>query len=155
MADMLIKLYDLPPAQPLAPGLVVRKPIGPEHRELIAWIEQRFGTAWAGEAEVALANRPVTLLIAQQDEGAPLGFAAYDATARGMLGPIGVADDARRLGTGAALLQAALADMRAAGYAYAVAGAVGPAEFFQRVAGAVEIPGSAPGIYRGRIRRPT
>jgi len=154
MADMLIKLYELPPAAPLAPGLVVRKLIGPEHREVIAWIEQQFGAAWAGEAEVALANRPSTLLIAQRDDAALLGFVAYDATARGMLGPIGVADDVRRLGTGAALLRAALADMRAAGYAYAVAGAVGPAGFFQRVAGAVEIPGSAPGIYRGRIRGP-
>jgi hypothetical protein len=42
--------------------------------------------------------------------------------------------------------------MRSVGYAYAVAGAVGVPEFFRRVAGAIEIEGSTPGVYRDMLR---
>jgi hypothetical protein len=53
---------------------------------------------------------------------------------------------------GAALLLACLHDMRAMGYGYAIAGQVGAPEFFRRVAGAVEIPDSTPGLYANRLR---
>lgn len=155
MADMLIKLYDLPdrPAERATTGPqehLVRKPIGPEHEAIVAWVQTVFGPRWASEARVALNNRPVSLFIALRG-AEPIGFACYDATARGCVGPIGVHGSARGAGTGAALLRAALADMRAAGYAYAIAGAVGPAEFFRRVSGAVEIPDSTPGLYAGML----
>lgn len=132
---------------------LVRKPIGPENRLLLAWIAERFSAAWASEAGVALSNRPVSLFVATHgDPSEPIGFCCYDATARGFVGPIGVAEAARGVGVGAALLRACLDDMRAAGYGYAIAGAVGAPEFFRRVAGAVEIPDSEPGIYRGMLR---
>lgn len=160
MTDMLIKLYDLPVIRPaqvamsqVESSLVIRKPIGPEHAVILAWIEARFGPGWASEAGVALGNRPVTLWLAQQ-HGALVGFACYDATARGCVGPIGVDDSARARGCGAALLRACLDDMRAAGYVYAVAGAVGPRAFFEKVAAAVEIAGSSPGFYRDYIKAP-
>ncbi|MFM9915532.1 MAG: GNAT family N-acetyltransferase [Rhizobacter sp.] len=156
MTDMLIKLYDLPdgPAdQPLAGSAasLVRKPIGPEHDAIVAWVQQTFGDRWASEARVALTNRPVSLFIAMQGAGL-VGFACYDATARGCVGPIGVHDSARGAGIGAALLRAALADMRASGYGYAIAGAVGPKDFFSRVAGATDIADSTPGLYAGMFR---
>jgi ribosomal protein S18 acetylase RimI-like enzyme len=167
------------PARP--PALTVRKPIGPEHDLIVAWVALAFGPGWASEARVALGNRPATLFVAVgsgqgdparsslQAGAAPpagpvaapapptspphlLGFACYDATARGMVGPIGVADAARGHGIGAALLLACLQDMHAAGYAYAVAGSVGAPAFFRRVAGAVEIPDSSPGLYAGMLR---
>jgi predicted N-acetyltransferase YhbS len=81
-----------------------------------------------------------------------LGFCAYDANTRGFVGPIGVLALARGAGIGAALLHACLGDMRAMGYGYAVAGAVGAPEFFRRVAGATEIEDSTPGIYRGMLK---
>ena len=151
--DMLIKLYALPAAasHPLADGVSVRKPIGAEHGVVIDWVIAQFGSGWASEARVALANRPVSIFIAAQ-AGVPIGFACYDATARGLFGPIGVVPAARRGGVGEALLLASLHDMHAAGYAYAVAGYVGPKEFFRRVAGAVEIEGSKPGLYRDMLR---
>lgn len=153
--DMLIRLYG--PSAIEAPGApeatFIRKPLAPEHDLVIAWIAAHFTPGWASEARAALANRPLTLFIATRgDPSALLGFCAYDATARGMVGPIGVADAAREQGVGAALLRACLADMRAQGYAYAVAGAVGAPEFFRRVAGATEIPDSTPGLYRGMLR---
>jgi GNAT superfamily N-acetyltransferase len=156
MTDMLIKLYDLPAAgsSTALPGVqapAIRKPIGPEHDAVIAWVQEAFGAGWASEARVALQNRPVSLYVALQG-GELVGFACYDATARGFVGPIGVRETARRAGTGAALLRATLADMRAAGYGYAIAGSVGPGEFFRRVAGATEIADSSPGLYAGLLK---
>lgn len=152
--DLLIKLYALPPAPEPPAGAQVRKPIGPEHRLIIDWVAEHFSTGWASEAQVALANRPVTLFIATHHDTLA-GFACYDATARGLFGPIGVAAKQRGRGIGESLLRACLDDMASAGYAYAVAGSVGPVDFFRRVAGAVDIPGSDPGLYRGMLRPPT
>lgn len=149
--DMLIKLYP-PPAVPLADlgGAVVRKPIGPEHDAVTRWVAARFGPGWVSEAKVALSNRPVTLWIASRDSQL-LGFACFDATARGFFGPIGVDNAARAQGIGAALLLACLHDMRSFGYGYAIAGGVGAPGFFERVAGAVEIADSSPGLYADRL----
>lgn len=151
--DWLVKLYDLPdPRQrPPVPGAVLRKPIGPEHRLLVDWVGREFSAGWASEAQAALGNRPISAFIAVGTQEL-LGFACYDATARGMFGPIGVAPQARGLGLGAALLLACLDDMFTLGYAYAVIGAVGPGEFYRRTVGAVPIEGSNPGVYRGMLR---
>lgn len=153
--DMLISLASLRVlVGPLTAGAqLIRKPIGPEHDLITAWVSKTFSPGWASEVRVALNNRPVSLFIATRGEPSePIGFCCYDATALGLVGPIGVAESARGTGVGAALLRACLADMRAVGYGYAVAGAVGAPEFFRRVAGAVEIPDSSPGIYRGMLR---
>jgi GNAT superfamily N-acetyltransferase len=152
--DMLVRLWPLPACVDNAQvSWSVRKPIGPEHRFVTAWIERNFSSSWASEAGVALANRPVSLFIATRGEPSELlGFCCYDATARGFVGPVGVAQSARGTGVGAALLRACLNDMRAAGYGYAVVGSVGAPGFFERVAGATEIPDSTPGIYRGMLR---
>ena len=129
---------------------VVRKPIGPDHDLVKHWVAARFGPGWASEAQVALSNRPVTLWIAVR-HGTLFGFACFDATARGFVGPIGVDAAARGRGVGAALLRACLHDMRSFGYGYAVAGGVSAPGFFERVAGAVEIAGSSPGLYAERL----
>ena len=152
--DMLIKLYDLPAAEAggEAADMLCRKPLAPEHSLIIEWIASEFSQGWASETQVALSNRPISAFVALRG-GRLAGFCCYDASARGFVGPIGVAPEARGEGIGAALLRACLHDMRAAGYAYAVAGAVGAPEFFRRVAGATEIEGSAPGIYRGMLKR--
>jgi predicted N-acetyltransferase YhbS len=64
---------------------------------------------------------------------------------------MGVAVEARGRGIGGALLLACLHAMAAAGYAYAIIGGVGNADIYRKVAGAVEIAGSTPGIYRDRL----
>ena len=150
--DMLIKLYDLPARpQPLAPGITVRKPIGPEHDLVTAWIGEHFSRGWASEAGVALNNRPCSLFIATKND-ALLGFCSYDATARAFVGPIGVLESARGTGVGAHLLRACLDDMLAVGYGYGIVGYVGAPEFFSKVGGAKEIEGSTPGVYAGLLR---
>lgn len=156
VSDWLVKLYELPPppAWRTVPGADLRKPIGPEHRLVVDWVGREFGAGWASEAQAALGNRPLSLYIATDATGM-LGFACYDATARGMFGPVGVTATARGRGLGAALLFACLDDMRSLGYAYAVIGAVGPGGFYQRTVGAVPIEGSSPGPYRGMLKAPT
>lgn len=149
--DLLVPLYRIDAAPLRAAGVAVRPPIGPEHDALIAWVDTAFGAAWASEARVALQNRPVSLWLALADEG-PVGFACFDATARGLFGPIGVLPAWRRKGVGALLLQRVLAAMCDAGYAYAVIGAPGPADFFKRWVPAVEIADSQPGLYAGMIK---
>lgn len=129
----------------------VRKPIGPEHARVAQWVQSQFGSGWASEVQTALGNRPPALFLAQAGNSL-LGFCCYDATARGFVGPVGVADSARGQGIGAALLLACLHDMRTMGYGYAIAGHVGAPEFFRRVAGAIEIPDSTPGLYAQLLR---
>ena len=149
--DMLIKLYPQEALQAAnVAGAVVRKPIGPEHTAITNWVASRFGPGWASEVQVALSNRPITCWIATRNSTLH-GFACFDATARGFFGPIGVDDAVRGQGVGAALLRACLLDMRSIGYGYAIAGGVGAPAFFQRVAGAVEIADSSPGVYAGRL----
>jgi ribosomal protein S18 acetylase RimI-like enzyme len=152
--DMLITLYDLPAAPaPLAAGITVRKPIGPEHDLVTAWIAEHFSRGWASEAGVALSNRPTSLFIATRDD-ALLGLCCYDGTAKGLVGPIGVLETARGTGVGAHLLRACLTDMVAAGYGYGIVGFVGATDFFRKVAGAVAVEGSSPGVYGGMLRFP-
>jgi GNAT superfamily N-acetyltransferase len=158
MSDMLVKLYALPDpqaalAEQAARGILVRKPIGPEHRLVVDWVLGEFSDAWASETQAALGNRPVSCFVAVE-AGAVRGFACYDATARGLFGPVGVGEAARGRGTGAALLLACLHDMRAMGYAYAVIGGAAVPEFYHRLVGAIEIPDSRPGLYAGMLRRP-
>ena len=162
MSDYLVKLYGLPSAEPyLAPlrekNIVVRKPIGPENYAVIAWIREHFGAGWAGETENAFFRDPKGVYIAVREtehgiSSAMLGFACYDATVKGFFGPTGVAEEERHQGIGAALLLSCLHAMKEEGYGYCVIGSVGPADFYKRICGAVEIPDSAPGVYRGMLR---
>jgi GNAT superfamily N-acetyltransferase len=149
---MLIKLYALPPAA--ADENVValcRKPIAPENDLLAEWVGRHFSPGWAAEVRAGLCNRPVSVFVAVRS-AALIGFCCYDATARGLVGPIGVLAEARGSGIGSALLRACLNDMHASGYRYAVAGAVGAPGFFRRAAAAVEIQDSTPGLYRDMLR---
>jgi GNAT superfamily N-acetyltransferase len=145
--DMLMNLYSLRPPS----GSGIRKPLALEGPFITQWVSDNFSPSWSSEAAAALSNRPTTLFIAQQGNDLQ-GFCCYDATARGFVGPIGVLDSARGKGIGAALLLACLHDMRTMGYGYAIAGWVGEPEFFRKVAGAVEIPDSTPGIYANLLK---
>ena len=153
--DMLIALYAVPAAhgapEVLDAGLVVRAPLAPEHDLVVDWVRRHFTAGWASEVRSVIARRPCGVVIAL-DAQHILGFCCHDAVARGFVGPIGVAEDARGRGVGAALLRVSLERMRVEGYAYAVAGAVGAPQFFAQVARATPIDGSWPGAYRGLLR---
>lgn len=156
MPDLLVKLYALETptasrAAMAAAGITIRPAIGPEKRPVAAWVAERFGEGWASEVDVAFAHQPVGCLVAVKD-GTLLGFACYDATARGFFGPTGVDPGQRGLGIGEALLRETLEAMRHQGHAYAIIGAAGPIAFYEKIVGAVQIPGSTGGLYHGMIR---
>ncbi|OAP39173.1 GNAT family acetyltransferase [Sinorhizobium glycinis] len=152
MPDMLVRLYALPEgrASRLGTEVTIRRALAAERRTVVAWIEERFGALWAGEAEAAFSSTPTRIHIALC-KGELAGFACHDVTALGFFGPTGVDEAMRGRGIGEALLLESLFAMRAAGYAYAIIGGVGPAEFYARAVGAVEIPDSTPGIYAGML----
>ena len=148
---MLVKLYELHERPAPPDGVDVRRALGAERSRVVSWVRDRWGDGWASECEVAFAREPIACHLAV-DGGSLVGFAVYDVAARGVFGPIGVDEPARGRGVGRALLLEALHVMRALGYAYAVVGWVGPAEWYERLVGAVVIPGSEPGLYRGLLR---
>ena len=159
MADLLVKLYALEPptksrAAMAAAGITIRPAIGPEMRAVVQWVEERFGDPWASEVEVVFGHRPVGCLIATKD-GALLGFACHNATAIGFFGPTGVDPDQRGRGIGEALLRETMETMRHLGHGYAIIGGAGPVAFYEKIVGAVEIPGSTSGLYHGMIRSKT
>ncbi len=156
MADMLVRLYALPPLDPVltamhAQGIVIRRALVPEKPQVLAWISEQF-PAWQAEVDAAHARLPVTCFLALRGEGI-VGFACHDAICRNFFGPAGVLEAERGRGIGRALLLAALHAQHAIGYAYAIIGGVGPAAFYEKAVGAMPIAGSIPGIYQGMLGR--
>jgi len=150
VTDLLVKLYGLP-AERTVGGVDLRRALAPEKQAITAWVGGTFGPRWASECEVAFAGHPIGVQVAVAG-GELIGFACWDATARGFLGPLGVAEAWRTKGVGSALVLQCLHAMRAHGYAYAVIGGVGPRAFYEKIVPVMEIPGSSPGIYQGMLR---
>lgn len=148
---MLVRLYDLPESAALyqavaAEGVTLRRARAFEKHTVAAFVRENFSEKWVSEVEVALTRQPVACFIATRDKQI-LGFACYDTTLRGFFGPTGVLESARGLGLGKTLLFKSLEALRELGHAYAIIGGVGPRDFYAKVCGAIEIPGSDPGTY--------
>jgi predicted N-acetyltransferase YhbS len=157
MPDMLVNLLRLPPAdgasQELrAAGFVVRRARPWELTQVREFVADNFGQAWADEISVGLVRQPPTVFVALR-EGRLVGFAAYECTCRNFFGPTGVLEQERGRGVGRALLLSALNGLRELGYAYAVIGGVGPADFYERAVGARLIPDSSPGVYADPLKQ--
>jgi predicted N-acetyltransferase YhbS len=153
---MLVNLLRLPPVDGMlkelrAAGIVVRRARPWELTPVREFVKCNFGRAWADEVSVGLVSQPLTVFVALR-EGRLVGFAAYECTRRNFFGPTGVIEEERGRGVGRALLLAALGGLRELGYAYAVIGGVGPAEFYERAVGARLIPDSSPGVYADPLR---
>lgn len=156
MPDMLVKLYQLPPLAPVIEaqaqqGITIRRALPPEKYFVTTWIDAHFNKHWISEADIAFSRQPVSCFIALENEQI-IGFGCHETTHRGFFGPTGVSEAARGRGAGKALLLACLHDMRAQGYGYAIIGAAGPVDFYQKCVGAVVIEDSVPGVYAGLLR---
>lgn len=155
--DMLVKLYNLDDGRAFLmdqkrKGITIRKPLGGETQAVIEWVRIQFGGAWGHETEMAMMVFPRSCYIALRGNEI-VGFSCYDATALGFCGPIGVATKFRGGGTGAALLLTCLLDMKSKGYGYAIIGWVGKDtfEFYRKIADAILIPDSFPGVYKNYL----
>lgn len=157
MRDMLVKLFELPDSSSLLAelagrGIVVRRAVSTEQRSVETWVEHAFSRDWASECGVAFARQPVSCFIATESSKV-VGFACHDVFAyRDYFGPMGVSETHRGMRIGEALLLCCLEAMAALGYAYAIIGWVGPAEFYAKTVGATMIDGSVPPVYQQLLR---
>ncbi|MGP4040861.1 GNAT family N-acetyltransferase [Gracilibacillus sp. D59] len=152
MGDMLVPLYKLAPYEPDSSNTwIIRRPIPPEKHLVIQWVREHFSEHWASECEVACTQTPASCLIAIQD-GEILGFACFDVTYLNFFGPTGVSEKARGKGIGSALLLESLHALQRKGYAYAIIGGAGPVAFYKKAVGAIEIPDSDDGAYKGMLQ---
>lgn len=153
--DLLVNLYsrrmDDLAARAHGVAATIRVALPPEQHIIKDWVRRHFSEYWVSEVTAAMAHQPPGCLIAVLD-GALVGFACYDATARGFFGPTGVSDDQRGKGIGLALFHATLMTMKAQGYAYAIVGSAGPVDFYVKAAGALPIPSDKEDIYQGLLR---
>jgi predicted GNAT family acetyltransferase len=157
MKDMLVRLMDLPDISDLESKLhneniIFRRPIPPEKSFIKDWVNLHFGTYWSNEVDVAFSYLPVHCYIAQRGQEI-LGFACYEATAKNFFGPTGTVENLRGKGIGKVLLIKSLQALKEMGYAYAIIGGVGPAEFYKHTVNAVVIEYSEFSIYQNLIRK--
>lgn len=153
--DLLVNLHSrkLDELRQRAEGVeaTIRTALPPEQHIIKDWVSRHFSEYWVSEVSAAMAHQPPGCLIAVVD-GELVGFACWDATARGFFGPTGVSEDQRGKGIGLALFHHALAAMKAHGYAYAVIGSAGPVDFYVKASGAMPIPSDKEDIYQGLLR---
>jgi hypothetical protein len=150
LADLLIKLYDLPALHPVS-DLRVRPAAAYEKHLVVEFVRSHFSEGWASECDVAFSNRPISCHVATQDN-VIVGFACYDTMRLGFFGPLGVLEAARRQGAGRLLLLSCLQVMQAHGYGYAIVGHASCPGFYVSTVAAIPIPGSTPGVYEDRLK---
>ena len=141
MKDLLVGLHRLNLDLKETKGDVkIVRLLSPNSDALVTFIEKNFSKGWASEIKAAIYKPHPTAFIAVKD-GKIVGFAAYDATAKGYFGPIGVDESLRGLNIGTALLVYSLEAMLHDGYGYAIIGGVNEkvAEFYKKTVGAITI----------------
>lgn len=147
MSDMLVNLYDLKDnnyeKSLNLQSIIVKKALIPDKTKILEFIKTNFSESWANECEYALFNNPISCYIAVYQKEV-IGFACYDATAKGFFGPIGVKQDFRGKGVGKVLLNKCLISMKEIGYGYAIIGwaAEDAIDFYKRETNAIIIDNS-------------
>lgn len=153
--DLLVNLYsrklDDLAARIADVDATIRVALPPEQHIVKDWVRTHFSDYWVSEVTAAMAHQPPGCLIATIN-GQLVGFACYDATARGFFGPTGVAEGQRGKRIGLALFYHTLVAMKAQGYAYAIIGSAGPVDFYANAVGAMPIPSDKEDIYQGLLR---
>lgn len=141
--DMIVSLYHLPGCE-LPEGVKIKRAFICDRECILRFVEQYFEKSWVHEVEHALIQDVSKCFIATEN-GRLLGFACFDATAKGFFGPIGVLPESRGRNIGKALLLRTLHAMEEHGYGYAIIGWVSEAEqFYRKTVGAEFIKGGSP-----------
>jgi len=157
MQDMLVRLLNLPDVSGLEnqlnnAGIIIRRPIAPEKSIVAHWVGKHYSEFWKNEVEVAFTRLPVTCFVAQRGQDI-LGFSCYECSYKNFFGPTGVLEAENGKGIGRVLLIKSLLGLKEMGYAYAIIGGVGPAEYYQKTVNAVAIEGSEISIYQHLLRK--
>ncbi len=157
MADMLVKLYNIPDShdteKKLAEeGIRIKKALAPDRSKIIQFSKTCAKEDYSDEVTATFSNNPITCYIATKGKKV-IGFACYEATARDFFGPMAVLETERKKGIGRALLLKSLESMRELGYAYAIIGwpAKSAVDFYIKCVDAVMIEENSSGIYKRMI----
>lgn len=155
MADMLVRLYDLPDYREELKvlnekGIQISRAMAPDKYPILKWVEERSSIHGKGEADVCFSKNPISMFVATRGKDI-LGYACYNATQMNFFGPTRVLDEEQGQGIGKVLLKMCLSSMRNEGYAYAIIGGVGPKDFYKKTVNAIDIPLSTPGAYKDFI----
>ena len=157
MADMLVKLYNIPCSHDieenlLKKGIRIKKALAPDRSRIVAFSRACAKDDYSDEVQAAFSNNPITCYIAVREKEL-IGFACYEATARNFFGPMAVLESERKKGVGRALLFKSLESMRELGYAYAVIGwpAKSAVSFYKRCVDAIMIDEKSSGVYKRMI----
>ncbi|UII78997.1 GNAT family N-acetyltransferase [Flagellimonas sp. CMM7] len=159
MQDMLVRLLDLPDSTKdekylwETENIIIKRPIAPEMSIVTNWVTSNFSVNWGDEVSVAFASLPVNCYIAQREQSI-LGFACFESTSKNFFGPTGVLESERGKKIGKILLIKSLNALKELGYAYAIIGGVGPAEYYEKVVGAKVIEESEKSIYQNLLKHP-
>ena len=153
MTDMLVNLYGLEmldqKAALAASGVAIKRAMGFDRQTICRFVSETFAKTcpeWVDECALTLSQQPPTCFIAVHEKSV-VGFCCWDASAKGMLGPIGVTPAFRKKGIAKELLRHSFEAMKSDGYAYAVIGWVSSEKFYEDACGAIAIPNSQPGVY--------
>ena len=140
--DMIVDLYQSR-INEVESKYEIKRVLSPNSDQVLDFIASHFSKGWVSEAKAALYSNNPTCFIAVDDHKI-IGFACYDATAKGYFGPTGVDEAYRGQSVGKALLLHSLTAMRYDGYGYAIIGGVKPMtrNFYAKSSGAVEIENS-------------
>lgn len=153
--DMITNLTTLPDMPVLSENIKIKRAFPTDKGAILQFVKENFDQGWVYETEAALMQTPPKCFIATEN-GKMLGFACFDASAKGFFGPTGVSEDARGKKIGAALLIRTLQSMREFGYGYAMIGWVSDAEmFYRKLVNAEYIKGGEPenSIYSNLISK--
>lgn len=142
--DMIVNLTTLDYSATPDEGVKLKRAFPADKSRILEFVGKHFSQNWVNETAYALTQNPPACFIATRD-GEMIGFACYDASAKGFFGPTGLSESERGRGTGRALLMRTLLAMRESGYGYAIIGWVGDAaKFYEKCAGARYIEGGEP-----------
>lgn len=140
MADMLVKLYNIPYSHDIEEnlsksGIRIKKALVPDRSKIIAFARTCAKDDYSDEVRAAFSNNPVTCYIATREKEL-IGFACYEATARNFFGSMAV-----------------LESMRELGYAYAIIGwpTKSAVSFYKKCVDAIMIDEKSSGVYKRMI----
>lgn len=102
----------------------IKRILSPNADNLVKFVHEHFNESWASEVKAGVYKEHPTCFIATHNKQI-IGFACYDATAKGYFGPTGVNAEYRGNNVGQILLFKTLDAMKTAGYGYAIIGGVG------------------------------
>lgn len=159
MADLIVNLYEKEDflkdnnVKVKNEEIKVKRLLSPNSDRLVEFVQKHFSIGWTSEVKAGIYKENPTCFVATHNSEI-IGFACYDATAKGYFGPTGVNEEYRGNNIGQVLLLTTLNAMKESGYGYAVIGGVNDkvAGFYGRYVNFIKYE-TKPDLYSRLINR--